>query len=229
MVKASLLSIGLFALLTRLLCAGTLVYSDSEFLLTVGSVGTFSIPQYTDPGGMPLTKVTLRVAADSFGGSNTFDNEDHAGGAATVAIGTDVKVSGPLIGSPLIVHAVPVNTNSGFVAGDNDGAPDFLGTDSIKITGTIASDLQSASRTAAFDIAPYEGAGWVTFDYSTLTSTAGSFSTTGGGANFVDFGSISAEFTATITYEFVPEPSCIVLALVGSMVVGRFSFRRRSR
>jgi hypothetical protein len=230
MVRVLCLSIGMLALLQRFVWGGTINYFDTEFPLPVGSVGTFTVPQYADPGGMPLTKVTLKVSALSFGGSNTFDNEDPIGGTATVTIGTDVKVNGPLIGSALVVHAVPLYVNSGSVTGDNDGVPDFIGTDSIKVIGgTTASDVNSTSRTAAFDITPYQGAGLVTFDFSMLTSTAGSFSTTAGGANSVEFGSISASFTATVTYEFVPEPTSFALLFTGGSLIALVAYCRRRR
>jgi hypothetical protein len=201
--------------------AGTISYSHSESVLPVSSLGSYLAPQYSDPGGQPLTKVTLTVVADSTGGSNTFDNEDPAGGAATVTIGSEIKVSGPLpgIGSQLIVRADPQNSNSGLVTGDTEaGPPDFIGTDSISVSGTFALDSNLASKTLASDMAPYLGAGTVILDWITALNTAGSFTTTGGGANSVEFGTIRSNFTATLTYEFVPEPASWVLMVSAGLV-----------
>jgi hypothetical protein len=210
--------------------AYTVVDDNSSAGYPSGSTGTFMVPQYTDPGGKPLLKVTLTVIGHSSGGSNTFDNEDLAGGTATVSIGTEIKVSGPVpaLGSQLIVRAAPLNSNSGPVAGDNEpfsGPPDFVGTDSISVSGTGATDTQSAFKTSAFDLTPYEGGGNVTFDFSTLTDTAGSITSTGGGANRVVFGDILSDYTATVTYESVPEPAGLALLCLA----GLYTLHRRSR
>lgn len=226
MMRNLLLCAGFVLLLAAPLAAGTISYSHSEGPLGVGAAGAFTFPQYSDPGGQPLIKVTLKVDGDSDGGIRIFDNEDPAGGTAAVFVGTDIKVSGPLVGTPLIVHAEPQSSNSGPVAGDNDGGPDFIGTDSIGVTGSFSTDSKSTFRTAALDISPYQGAGTVAMSYTTLYDTAGSFSTTGGGAVFNDPSSIVANFTATITYEFVPEPASGVLAALGIGLVTVFARRR---
>ena len=184
------------------------------------SSGMFSVPQYSDPGGMPLTKVTLSVIGHSVGGSTTVDNEAAFAGTATAVIGTEIKVSGPMpvIGSQIIVRADPVNSASGPVAADNEpggGGPDFIGTDSLGVIGTGATDTKSASRVSAFDIAPYEGAGFATFSFDTLTNTSGTFLSTGFGANKVVFSDIRSDYTATVTYEFVPEPSSLLILGLG--------------
>jgi hypothetical protein len=209
--------------------AGIISYSHSEFFLPSGSSDSYLVPQYSDPGGQPLIKVTLMVDADSSGGSHTFDNEDPAGGTATVKIGSEIKVSGPVpvIGSLLIVRADPQNSNTGPVTGDTDGLPpDFIGTDSISVSGTGAFDLTSAFKTSAFDLAPYLGAGTVTVDWSTLLNTAGSFSTTGGGGFFTEFGTIRSNFTATLTYEFVPEPASWVLMISSGLVAAILAMKQ---
>lgn len=224
---ASLLLLGASPVL-----AGTISYSHSESDQLIGATGSYLVPQYSDPGGQPLLKVTLTVDADSSGGSTTFDNEDHfSGGTATVTIGSEIKVNGPPpgIGAQLIVRADPVNSNTGGVGVDNDGLPpDFIGTDSISVSGTGAFDSKSAFKTAAIDMAPYLGAGMVTVDWAALLN-AGVVSTTGGGGSDIEFAAIRANFTATLTYEFVPEPASWVLMVWTGLAAAILAMKQRLR
>lgn len=117
----------------------------------VGWTDFFDVPQYSDPGGQPLLKVTLDVSLESIGGSRTFDNEAPAGGTATVSIGTALKVTGPIPaeGTPfdqLTVNALAVNSASGPITADSEaGAPNFFGSDSITISGANALNKLEAS------------------------------------------------------------------------------------
>ena len=92
------------------------------------------------------------------------------------------------------------------------------------MTGTGATDTKSAFKTLAVDLVPYTGTGNVTFDFPTLTSTTGSFTSTAGGSNQVVFGAIRSDYTATVTYDFVPEPGHCVLLCVTSLL----ALRRRA-
>jgi hypothetical protein len=189
-----------------------------------GSGGTFTVPQYNDPGGKPLLKVTLTVIGHSTGGSTTVDNQAAFAGTATAGIGTEIRISGPTpaLGSILIVRADPVNSVTGPVAASNEvtfGA-DFVGTDSLTATGTGATDTQSAFKTSAADLTPYQGAGTVSFDFTTSTN-APTVLDTGFGSNLVVFGDIRSIYTATVTYEALPEPATMSLLALGGLAMLR--------
>ena len=164
------------------------------------------------------------------GGHHTFDNEAPAAGTATVVIGSAIDVDGPLplVGARLIANVDPINSNTGPVAADSEGGPpDFVGGDSISVAGTGATDADFDTTILATEMLPYMGTGMVTFNYDTLTNTTGSTSTTGGGANRVEFAAIRSNFTATITYEFVPEPATWVMLLMAVAVLAAIASRSR--
>jgi hypothetical protein len=190
-----------------------------------GATGTFDVPQFNplDAWGnsLTLTKVTLYVRLNSTGGKHEFDNEYWDGGMITLAIGAGVGVSGPesLPGGPrLSVSPNATQTVTGIVFGDNDGTPDFIGTDAMSITGTFATDIRSASVTDALDLAPYIGYGSVTFGFDGGVSTSGSI-LTGAGADKVTFGTTRFDFITTVEYEYTPEPATLALLALGGLGV----------
>jgi len=195
----------------------------------VAWIDFFDVPQYSDPGGQPLIKVTLDVSLESVGGSRTFDNEAPTGGTATVSIGTALKVTGPIPmgGTPfdqLTVNTLAINSASGPITADSEaGAPNFFGSDSISVSGSGSIGSAMQSRMTVFELSPYLGAGTISFDFSTLTG-GGSASSTGGGGVLTSTSAIRSKFVATVTYEFVPEPSSGSLLGMAIMMIAR---RRR--
>ncbi len=191
-----------------------------------GATGSFLVPQFDDLGGTrTLTQVTLTVKIDGTGGQHEFDNESTSGATITLGIGSTVGVKGPLGGTQLIVNPDAYVTVTGWVDPDNDpGFGDFAGTDYLSIIGGAVSDTQSAFRTSAASLAPYIGAGNVTFDFDGGTSTNGTSALPSPGANKVTFGTTNFSFTTTVTYEYVPEPATLSLLALGGLMVTR---RRR--
>ena len=133
-----------------------------------------------DPALGTLTMVTLAIDASTSGGSISWDNEALIATDVTLGIGAEVTAVG-LAG--LTALAVPLQTGSAVgIDADNDGAADFVGTDSFAFAiaqiffsdGFDTTVLNSA-------LGPYTGIG--TFD---LTLTASLIETidankTGGG------------------------------------------------
>ncbi len=196
--------------------------------------GTFTEPQFDDLGGTrTLEKVTLTVTIDSLYGKAEFDNQFAAGGIVTLAIGSFVDVSGPdpVPGAPLNVTADAVETLTGPVAATEGEIPaNFSGPDYIAITGTASTDSDSDFFTTPAELAPYIGAGLVTFDFDGGRSTTGTMLTPAG-VHRIDHPGFTTPplhnytFTTTLTYQFVPEPSSLVLLLLGAFPL----LRRRKR
>lgn len=172
-----------------------------------------------DPALGTLTQVELTLDADAFAGSISWDNE--AGIPTDVlilAIGAEVTITTTFGNS---VVSVPLQSGSMVgVAADNDGAADFIGTDSFTVAGGIGNDSQSAVLTAALDLANYTGLG--TFDIDVAAVVANLLSTTGG------YGPIqqtpgSTDGTVTVTYTFnpvaVPEPTTALLLGGGLLAI----------
>lgn len=185
--------------------------------------GAFNEPQFNDFGGArTLQKVTLSVTIDSRHGKAEFDNQHTSGGMVTLAIGSFVDVAGPdpVPGAPLIVNADAVETLTGPVAATEGEIPaNFSGPDYIALTGTASTDTDSDFFTTAAELAPYIGAGVVTFDWDGGRSLTGTMLTPAGSHRIDSPGFTTPPlhnytFTTTLTYEFVPEPSSLVLFLL---------------
>jgi len=212
--------------------AGTITYGPTlhdnggpPFYLG-SSVGTFEVPQFLAGPDDILTSVLLRVKVESYDGKHSFDNEDWSwAGTVSLGIGAQVGVKGPapVGGSRLIVNPIATETASGHVDADNDSSADFIGTDAFSITGHYAADTKADSRTSDADLAPYIGAGDVTFEFDGGTSTAG----TGAlpmGADWVIYPTY--KFTTTVEYTYTPEPATLSLLALGGLLAMR---RRRGK
>ena len=199
--------------------------------LSPAQFGVFNEPQFNDFGGArTLQKVTLSVRIDSSGGSAEFDNNTSSGATVTLAIGSFVDVAGPdpIPGAPLVANADATETLTGPVTATTDGLiADFAGTDYIgPLVGSTSTDTDSEFFTTAAELAPYIGAGLVTFNWDGGTSTTGRV-LTAGGAHRINFHSLNNySFRTTLTYEFVPEPSSVALLLLGGFT---FLCRRKMR
>ena len=211
--------------------AGTITYGptlhNNGGALYLGyNVGTFEVPQFLDGPDDILTSVLLRVKVESYFGGLAFDNESSTTASVVLGIGAQVGVLGPepVSGSRLIVSPTATETTTGFVTGDTEsGFPDFIGTDSWSIYSPYAASTMADSRTAAFDLAPYIGAGDVTFGFIGNTSTAGT-------GPLPDGGILTTppyyKFTTTVEYTFTPEPATLSLLALGGLLAMR---RRRSK
>ena len=207
--------------------AGTIIQGpDTEGPFTGSSTGSFLVPQFDTLGGaLTLTGVTVEVIIDSFGGKREFDNQSSVGGLVTLAIGSTVRIKGPApgIGSQIVVIPNAVTTASTTITGTTGDLPaDFAGTDYAFVVGPLVgiSDLKSASRSSAGDLAPYIGTGTVTFNWD----LAGN-STTGEDVSVTNGGSFRTtdttyEFHTTVYYTYVPEPSTLILGVAGLAGLG---------
>ena len=172
-----------------------------------------------DPALGTLTKVTLELDASAFAGTIAWDNEALIATDVTLGIGAEVTAVG-LAG--LSVVSIPLQIGSALgVAADNDGAADFIGTDSFSVVGGVGNDVQNSTLLAGFGA--YIGLG--TFDTTVSAVVQNFLSTTGG------FGPISqtpgqTSGIVTVTYEYnpIPEPGTALLlglGLAGLVVRGR--------
>jgi hypothetical protein len=210
--------------------ASTAVHATTiSFNDTYGPVAVPAAPavlanlQQFDPALGTLTKVTLTLDADAFAGQIDWDNEALIVTDVTLGIGAQVTATG-LAGATAI--AVPLQLGSAIgVAADNDGAPDFVGTDSFSVIGGIGNDVDSDILVAG--LGPYIGIG--TFGV-TVGAVVQPFLSTSGGFGPLQPYPGSTDGTVTVTYEFtpIPEPGTALLfsgGMLGLAVAGR----RRAR
>jgi hypothetical protein len=185
-------------------------------------VGTFEVPQFLDGPHDILTSVMLRVKVESYDGKHAIDNGSWSwSGSVTLGIGAYVGVQGPVPagGSRLTVDSRATETATGDVTSDSEGLPaDFIGTDAFSITGHYATDTKADSRTAALDLAPYIGAGDVTFAFTGGTSTYGTGPLPDG---WIRVTAPEYKFTTTVEYTFTPEPATLSLLALGGLALLR--------
>lgn len=174
--------------------------------------------------GYTLTEVTIRLDSSTSSNILLFDNEAASPGSVTLNVGTTVTATAPLITA---VVATPVQTGTGTVAADNDGAADYTGTDSFSVAGGSGSAFDTKTSTSGATLAVFTaGAPGETFattiDNSifTGTSTSGIF-----GPTLPTAGNFDGKVTVTYTYT-VPETSSALLGGLGMLALLR---RRRSR
>ena len=202
--------------------AATVSFSDAYGPVSVpfATAPLATLSQF-DPSLGTLTKVTLTLDADTSAGSISWDNEAGVSTNVTLGIGAEVTAVG-LAGVTAV--AVPLQTGSAIgVDADNDGAADFVGTDSFAVVGGTGSDSDSDELTSG--LGPYIGLG--TFDVDVTASVETFLSTTGG------FGPIDptpgvTEGTVTVTYEYtvIPEPTSAAFLGLGALGI---AVRRRRK
>ncbi len=174
-----------------------------------------------DPALGTLTKVTLTLVATTSGGTIAWDNESLVATDVTLGIGATVTAVG-LAGITLV--AVPLQIGSAMgIAADNDGAADFVGTDSFAVVGGSGSDSDMDMLTTGLGV--YIGPGTFDVDVSAIVET---FLSTTGGFGPIDPQPGMADGIVTVTYEFnpIPEPTTAWLLASG---LGALSETRRRR
>ncbi len=219
------LALGLLS--APLVCASAATAATISFNTTFGPVAvplasTALAPlSLFDPALGTLTEVKLTLDADAFAGSIAWDNEAGIPTDVTLGIGAEVMIT-TTFGNSVVV--VPLQLGSAIgVAADNDGAADFIGTDSFSVVGGIGNDANDAVLTAALDLANYTGIGTFGIDVEAVVQNF--LSTTGG------FGPIQqtpgqTQGTVTVTYEFIPIPEPSTALLLG---LGLLGFAARAR
>ncbi len=149
-----------------------------------------------DSGLGTLTKVKLEVDANTNGGSIAWDNEANV--ASTIMLGIGAEVTASAQGG-LAAKATPLQLRNSAVDADNDGAADFIGTDSFSVVDGTGSDSGSDMTVAAATLALYTGVG--TFPV-TLVAPVETFVSTNGGFGPVDPVPGNIDGTVTVTYRF---------------------------
>jgi hypothetical protein len=183
--------------------------SDSAPIVstTVGTGQTVYLDQFDTSLGV-LTGVTLTLDANAFAGSIDWDNEANVPSDVTLGIGTELTAVGP---DAITLVAVPVQTASGSVDADNDGAADFIGTDAFAVTGGTGSDSDAESPV---DFTPYKGTGTFAVD---VTSVVETFLSTTGGFGPIQNSPGSYDGTVTVEYTYIPEPATMCLLGLGAL------------
>jgi hypothetical protein len=181
-----------------------------------------TLPQF-DPSLGTLLSVTLTLDASTFAGTIAWDNEASIPSDVTLGIGAEITATAM---STLTTVALPMQTGSADdIDADNDGAADFIGTDSFGVFGGIGSDSDSDSTSVIAEMIPFIGIG--TFPVM-AESTVATYLTTDGGFGPIDPRPGLTEGTVTVEYEYaVPEPATMTLLAVGGL--GVISRRRRRR
>ncbi len=172
---------------------------------------TLALPMF-DPALGELTKVTLTLVATTFGGTIAWDNEAPFATDVTLGIGAEVTAVG--LGGITLV-AVPFQIGSAMgIAADNDGAADFVGTDSFSVVGGSGSDSDMAMLTTGLGV--YIGPGTFDVDVSAMVET---FLSTTGGFGPIMSGPGSTDGTVTVSYTFIPLPPAVWLGTLGFVAI----------
>jgi hypothetical protein len=210
---------------------GAIVTETASFGPVAIGTPSFTLPiQKFDPALGNLVSVNFALSTTTTGNSLTFDNESGVSGTVNLQIGANVTAK---TGVSLIttVTAQPLKSGSGGVAADNDGAADFLGTDSFTISGGGSASNAVLNTTSNY-LTQFTQQGFphtylVTISNSPLTSV----STSGiVGPTSAASGTFSGTVNVTYTYALAPVPEAgglfWGLSLCGIVAVLRPRVRR---
>lgn len=196
--------------------ADTVSYSDTFGPANVpfSETAVASLLEF-DPSIGTLTKVTFELFANTSSGTIAWDNEALIASDVTLGIGAEVTAKAL---TALTAVAVPLQTGTSSVDADNDGAADFIGTDSFSVTGGTGSDTDSVSTTVPAELALYIGTG--SFDVLMSSGTETFLSTTGGYGPIDPVTGIT-DGTVKVTYTYIPEPATMSLLALGGLALLR--------
>ena len=167
-----------------------------------------------DPAMGQLISVTLKLDANTFGGTINWDNEGNIPTNVSLGIGAQVTATAP---SALAVVVLPLQLGAAQgISADNDGAPDFIGTDSFSVTGGSGSDSDNSVLLSNF--APYLGLGQFA---TTISSEVQNLLVTTGGFGPMQQTPGNFDGVATVIYEYVPEPASFSLLAIGALAITR--------
>jgi hypothetical protein len=201
--------------------AATISYDDTygPTAIPFPATALATLPLF-DPSLGTLTKVTLTLDASTSAGTIAWDNEALVSTDITLGIGAEVTAVG-LAGITAV--AVPLQTDSATgIDADNDGAADFIGTDSFSVVGGSGSDSDSDMLTSG--LAPYIGLGTFDVDVSAVVET---FLSTTGGFGPIDPVPGTTDGTVTVTYEYTTAPEPLAAVLLASGLAGLLTAARR--
>ncbi|MBN1943271.1 MAG: PEP-CTERM sorting domain-containing protein [Phycisphaerae bacterium] len=174
--------------------------------------------QKFDPSLGTLTGIELQLDASASAGTITWDNESGTPTSVDLGIGAEVTAVAP---NALTLIAIPLQTGSGSVLPDSDGAPDFTGDDAFTVTGGSGSDSDT-DYPGTVDFSYYTGLD--TFAVSISSALETSMDTHGGsGASYSEAGTYSG--MVTVIYTYVPEPATLTLLGSGAVLL----YRRKRR
>jgi hypothetical protein len=223
----------LFALMVAMAFAAPTKAATISFDLNFGPIavstanGVIGSLSNFDPDLGTLTNVQLDLEVATTGNTVDFDNEGGSGGPVTLGIGGTVTAQDAGANLSALV-ADPAQINMGTVDPDNDGAADFIGTDSLSVTGGVGMDSDSTNSSAGGVLAAFTGPNGApgTFDVNlgsilnTSVIASGPF-----GPTQTTEGTISGTITVTYTYnDGIPTPAALPAGLA---LMGMLGLRRR--
>lgn len=225
-MKYALIAGALLASFPVALQAATTSDSDTFTSISIGAPSFTIMLDKFDPLLGQITKVTLTLNVNTSGSTMSFDNEAGSSGTVTLGVGTSVTATPDYL-SQLTLNAAQSGGPTA-VAADNDGAPDFVGTDSFTISGGIGSGSDNDMSTLASILSSFvaqisppdpQFATVISNSIFTSTSTSGIF-----GPISTSPGTFSGDLTVVYEYTPTPEPtSTLLLGSAGALM----AFRRR--
>lgn len=225
-INRSLLGISAFAILA---CASeaAIVQEVKTFSSVVLGSSPFTITVNKFNGSLGiLQSIDFKLEATTSGTTLVFDNESPSNGTVNLSVGAEIKAK---TGIALITDVVltPSKTGSGSVVADNDGPPNFGGTDSFSISTGVLNASDSVLRTAPQYLTQFTASPGQTNYVVTFSNSISSSQTTSGivGSLNSTAGTFSGKLTVTYTYSPIPEPGSAVWGLA----VGMFAGLRRVR